>query len=134
MSVTSMWDNPERTVIRLACEGDWGWDEAVANDTVLNTMLEEVNHPVAIIIDVRNGDKIPMGGLLPNMPAMRDGVMASHPSVTMTVIVGGGAIADNMLKLWNRLAPNSEARFRAASSLEEAHAIIGQYLPQATHL
>jgi hypothetical protein len=62
MPVTTRWDNPEKTVIRMDFVGKWTWDEFYAANDQLMHLFASVPHTVDILIDnTRNEVLLPEG-------------------------------------------------------------------------
>ncbi len=59
MSVTTTWDNDEKTAILLNFTAPWTWEEFEQTRDQITTMLQNVNHEIDLIIDVRSGGDIP---------------------------------------------------------------------------
>lgn len=54
MAIHSTWYDNKRSVILSVHDSQWTWDELLThNATIITEMLEEVAHPVALVLDIR---------------------------------------------------------------------------------
>lgn len=58
MAILALWDNTDKTVIRLEFETEWTWDELHDAIATTDEMIVSVDHTVDIIIDIE-GSQIP---------------------------------------------------------------------------
>jgi len=59
MPVNADWLNDEKTILRFVYAGHWTWDEAVAMLDDANRKMKQVKHPVAVIVDMTDGQRLP---------------------------------------------------------------------------
>ena len=52
MPLHADWDNPEKTIVLWRIEGRWTMLEFLDHNLKVEAMMDEVDHPVAILIDV----------------------------------------------------------------------------------
>ncbi len=97
MGVTDAWANTDKTALYINCAAPWNWleyDRAVAQAAV---MLQEVDAPVDIIINLSSGSCLPIGrpfthlGYAVNMLRNR---------IRYLVIVGGDTSSKNILSMF----------------------------------
>ena len=53
MPVDTRWYDDTKKILVARFSGDWTWEEARINDEYLRALLESVDYPVDIIMDVR---------------------------------------------------------------------------------
>jgi hypothetical protein len=129
MPVTVEWDNPEKTIMRMAMIGRWTWDEAYDAQLKGDTMINEVVHPVGAIVDLRQSTGIPLSA----MANARGMTQKQNSRTKVTVFLGANPF---FLSLWNVFrkvygALNKNQQFGFASTLPEAHQFINDNLPKA---
>ena len=57
MSMEPVWDNDERTILRLMCSGEWSSEEFFESYNQSRMMMSQVDHPIVLIIDMtRSGN------------------------------------------------------------------------------
>lgn len=127
MTVTVEWDNPEKTVVRMALMGDWTWDEAYAASDEGYALLESVSYEVGVIMDMRQSNHIP-DKAISNAQAM---IKRRHKRTGLTVFVGVNSFFTAMWNIFSRvyaaLAHKQNSVF--TDTIEEARAILAQRYP-----
>lgn len=63
MPITIAWDNDDKAVLRLTATGRWNWNDFHKNMRVATFWLDTVDHPVEIVVDLSQSDKLPAGAL-----------------------------------------------------------------------
>lgn len=124
MPITVEWDNPEKTVVRMAMMGTWTWDEAYAKADEGYAMLETVDYEVGIIIDMTQSPHIP-DHAISNAQAM---IKRRHPRTGLTVFVRVNTFFTSMWNIFSRLytAMAHKQNSVFANTLEEARAILAK--------
>lgn len=61
MSIKHHWDNEAQTVIRMVIEGVWNWKDFHKNLRIMGFRLNNLDHPVELVIDLRGSQKLPAG-------------------------------------------------------------------------
>jgi hypothetical protein len=127
MPITVEWDNPEKTVVRMAMMGVWSWDEAYEKADEGYAMLQSVDYEVGIIIDMTQSHHIP-DHAISNAQAM---IKRRHPRTGLTVFVRVSTFFTAMWNIFSRvytaLAHKQNSVF--ATTLEEARAILAVTYP-----
>jgi hypothetical protein len=122
MTINIVWDNPEKTIARYDYEGKWSWEELYKALQEFHQMLDTVNHPVDVIIDMQRTRLLPE-----NVLARGSNVgQMVHPNQGITVVVGANSLVRAMADLYKRIYAKKAANFFMASKLDEAHAIIAK--------
>ncbi len=124
MTVNIEWDNAEKTVVRMEMVGKWTWTEAYDGSIRGYDMLETVDYPVNIIIDLRRSTGLPMLALT----HARNMIARRHPRTGLTAFVGVNALFLMMWRTFKSAYPRLEATrdFTIVGSIEEAYRIFAQ--------
>jgi hypothetical protein len=122
MPVTNVWDNNEKTIIRMEVSGRWTWDEMYQASSAGYGMLDSVSHTVYPIIDFSQSLGMP-----PNAITHARNMMGrQHPRTGMTVFVGANTLFVNLWRIFIRLYAlfSREQDFTFAKSLDEARQLL----------
>src|SRR6185369_4744326 len=124
MPVTNIWDNDEKTIIRMEVSGRWTWDEMYAASTAGYAMLDSVNHVVYPIIDFSGSLGMPNNAIT----HARNMMGKQHPRTGMSVFVGANTLFVSLWRVFVRLYAlmSREQDFTFANSLDEARGLIAQ--------
>ena len=122
MSISVLWDNRNRTIVRWEFNPDWSWDDILTAWFETELLMEQIVHSVDFIIDVSKTDKLPQD----DAP---DGILSSQltrflDSENMIVMVGCGAEIMNILLNWLQGRDELRANFAFMDTLEDAHLIL----------
>lgn len=122
MSIKVLWDDTDKTIIRYMYEGRWTWDDFQNAYVEAKVMLDEVNHKVALIIDVRNSSLLPNGIL----SRAKNQSRTRHPNEDTVVIVGANAFVRAIYDVMRNLYSDAIQKrgYYLASTLEEAHTLL----------
>lgn len=127
MGITILWDNEEKTIIRYVYEGRWVWDDLHHARVQVHEMLNTVNHPVGIIVDVRESTLVPNGALSQGRQFATTSP-TTHPNEGRTIIVGANTFLRSMYdlfrKIYTTLSGNLDVDF--APTLESARQNLAQ--------
>jgi hypothetical protein len=85
MSITSQWDDEEKTILFRRFEGRWTWDEFFTTWHEAAAMTVGLDHRIDFIVDMRDSH------LLPDQPwhyARRLAALPIDPLTGLTMIVG----------------------------------------------
>ena len=63
MSIDFAWDNDDQTVLRLVATAPWNWNDFHKGMRRATFLLDTVDHPVELIIDLRQSNTLPAGAL-----------------------------------------------------------------------
>src|SRR5690348_6382305 len=87
MGIRFEWDDPNRKEIMLfLVRRPWTWEEYDEIADQAFAVLAQQSHPVATIVDVTQGGKLPLGS---PMPHLRRVYRLMPPTLTVSVVVGG---------------------------------------------
>jgi hypothetical protein len=115
MPITPQWANPEKTIIYLIYEKPWKPDEFVAAVRQTNALLDTVDYPVDMIIQMRDG----LPSVIDSWP-FRTVMRNFHPNIRNTALVGASDTIRRIITAFMRVMGQDHPFFFAAT-LEEAH-------------
>jgi len=125
MAITWVWDNEEKTIIRYIFQGAWGWEDFYQILAEVHTTMDNVEHPVNLIIDVRKSGILPTNALS-NISRLRNA--PASPNTGRAVLIGGNMFIQRLYVMLHKLYPEMVKQFSLAQTLEEAQAILSQPL------
>jgi hypothetical protein len=127
MAVLVRWRNNEKTVLYQRFYGSWTPADYYQSVDVTYAMLDQVSHPVDIIIDF-TGDVASLFRLI--SAADRLAAEAAdhrvHSNQRMIVVVGGGMLFRKLVEMRERVVPRLVGCLLCADTLEEAGTLIQQ--------
>jgi hypothetical protein len=123
MPITVAWDNPEHTIILMHFEGKWTWEELLDVEEVINRHLDQTSQPLDFIVDMTNA-----GPPAPSVPAQfrQVGREISHPMLRRTVVVGASSLIEIYLRIFSSLQSVAAQKITTASTIQEAHSLLGK--------
>lgn len=123
MPITTIWDNPEQSIIRYVYEGKWTLTEFHQAFDTAYKMMNTVDHKVHLIIDVQNSTILPSGILSQGRTATN---RAKHPNHGIILIVGANGLIRAMFDIFKKIyGQNVDATsYQFASNLDEAYKIL----------
>ncbi len=131
MGVTVVWDNEEKTALRLDFEGVWTWakyDQAVDE---ASAMIEDVGHAADIIHNLLGGPSLPLDKPLLHLRRM---VNLLSKNTVFIVVVGGTPPVQAVLSMFFKVFVEVGERLIFAPSLEAARAArIRRHKPKPTN-
>jgi hypothetical protein len=123
LSIQTTWKNPQKTCIQIKFEKPWTWTEFEQARQVMIHMLDDISHPVTLIIDVRNAGFPPPNAIKP----FKQVAEINHPDVRQIIFVAPRIIArfiESIMRLLTATFPNSNAAHKPQivfkSTMEEA--------------
>lgn len=121
MPVTAEWLDDDRTIVRFNYDGNWEWEEAFQVVNTGNEMMKQVDHPVAVVVDMTNGQQLPPNPLQ-NIQKLSRG-RGQHPNdsgitVFLNAEVLTKAMQDVLEMTGAQLPPGLSATY--ARTLDEA--------------
>lgn len=119
MTISVIWDNPEKTTIRFIFEGKWKLDDLYPVLDEHSTMMSSIDHIVDAIVDMRASPVIPS-----NVLSIRSRQERKRPQNNgISVVVGGGAFVKTIALMYQKLV-STNMSMNFADTLEEAREII----------
>jgi len=121
MTIDVVWDNDDKSVIRVTFPAEWTWDEFYALDQQTTAMLDTVAHRVLFLADVSATNKVPNGL---NLNTARQVLDFRHENSDLLVIVGMNtmirALFDIVILALGRITTN----IKTADTLDEGYRLI----------
>jgi hypothetical protein len=116
MPITSQWANPEKTIVYFIYEKPWNLEEFQSGVEQVNALLDTVQHPVDMIIHMRDG----LPSLVDSGP-FRSVIRNFHPNIRNTALVGANDFVRRTITAFMRVLGQQNHPFFFAATLEEAH-------------
>lgn len=124
MGVTVAWDNADKTVICLNFAAPWHWadyDCAVAQAQVV---IQEVNGPVDVIMNLLRGPALPIGRPFAHLGSA---VTLLGSRMRKLIIVGGDTSSRNILSMFFGMFFPVGQKLFLVQTLEAAQAILMEH-------
>ena len=123
MPITVAWDNPEHNIILMRFEGKWTWEELLDVEEVIIRHLDQTTRPLDFIVGMTTSGPPSMG-----VPAQfrQVGREITHPMLHKTVVVGASSLIEIYLRIFTSLQGEAGQKITVASTVEEAHALLGK--------
>lgn len=124
MSVTVVWDNEEKTILRYTFGGQWTWDEYLIALKDGRRMMESVQHYVCILNDMDNTAFLP-----PNFVTLARNVISSRPDNTgLAIFLTNSQFFKAMYRVLENLLPNVPTDYVIATTEDEAYQKLNTWL------
>lgn len=118
MTIKVDWDNNEHTIVMFVFEGKWSLNEFYLTFEQVNKMMDSVDHPAHVILDMRKSGSLPNGffGTIRSLAAK------PHRNLGQMALVGGNGFVQGFINLSRKILPAStrQVRFMMTSTVEEA--------------
>jgi len=116
MPIITRWYDDEKMMLYAVHEGKWTLGEYYENVALMQTMREEVTHPIVIIISFANSDSLP-----PNMLSSgRQAERLANDQILASVVYGLDMYHQIIGKMFMKLFPKIGSRTVFVNTLEEA--------------
>lgn len=122
MGIKVNWYDKDKTIVRYEFEGQWRWDDLHEAIKQVNALLESVNHPVYIIIDVTEGTIVPAGAF----SHMRMRSMNAAPNWAGGIFVGMNTFLKTLITTFIKVYPKLGERYAVCNTMDEALAVIAE--------
>src|SRR5512145_2445074 len=123
MSVEARWVNAEKTAVLVQAIFPWDWQQSNAAKQQMDNLLETVNQPVALIIDLSQAQRVPPN-TISNVNLM---MLNKHPHVSRVILVGLGSFFQIITNIIIRLYPEFQNILVLTNTLDAAL----QFIPKA---
>jgi hypothetical protein len=124
MPVDVIWDDEAHSIIRYVFDGPWGWDEFRPIIDKADAMSRTVSHRVDIIADLTNSARLPVQNAFPTLKYMAE-LTADNVLEGLFIVTGGGSFVAGLVQTFKRVYPNLGSTPYTASTLADAHQMIG---------
>jgi hypothetical protein len=123
MAIQVVWDNDEKTIIRMDFD-DWQWTDLHAALEALLTLGKSSNEPLGVIVNLEKANVMPLEGALTNL---QHALSVVEPrAVLVSVKPIGKAIFDILTKL----NPAHRDKVLYAETVDEARALLAKIADQ----
>ena len=124
MPVNIVWDNSDKTIIRMEYTGSWTWEELYAATAQSHVMLNEVEHKVDFVHYWVPGAHVPSNALVHS----KNLIEKRHPKVNIVAIVGVNPLLKATWVAFSKVYATLTKRytFILASSLDEARVMLAE--------
>jgi hypothetical protein len=124
MTVTAIWDNDEKTIVRYIFEAGWTWDEFFAAKKRAHDMMDTVTHKFGVILHMP-AENVIHPDILANA---RNGLLSKHANTSLIVVVSTRPFIRTMIETLVALAPLANTGLETAATLDEARLMVNQRL------
>lgn len=125
MPIKVAWVDDQKKTLIFAYEGQWDLADFYQVTDEGNHLMDQVDYPVNMILDVRRSKTIPNGF----MNAISNTARKLHPNTGTMVMVGINPFARAFIGLYHKIHPNQavEKPIHFAGSYDEAHKLFERY-------
>jgi hypothetical protein len=124
--ISVKWDSPDKRYVIATYHAGWGWDDFNWLKVTVDEMFMSVDYPVGAIVDVRTSSLVPRNASSGIAKAFSTAPM----TLDKTIIVGANSFYQLIIKIVQRLAPNSPAKnITFAKTMDEAVAFMNEHYP-----
>jgi hypothetical protein len=122
MGVEVRWANPEKTAILFVYVHPWSWDDLYVAREMRDFMMDEVDHPVTVIIDLSASKQLP-----PNVFAgIKKMWEKKHAKSARIILVGTSPLIRSASEVFMRITPGMSSRVRMVATLDDAYSVLSQ--------
>jgi hypothetical protein len=121
MPISVTWLNPEKTIIHLSYIKPWNWSDFESAVIQANMLLDTVDHPVNMIIQMHDG--------LPreiNPARFRTVFSNFHKNIRSTALLGASDMVRVSINAFMRVLRQERFSFFFASTVDDAAAEFGK--------
>ena len=129
MPIAVSWDNPEKTILRYDYQGRWTWDEYFKINEEGVSLIASVAHRVDTISNMKPG-MMPVSG---SGMSSAKAALRKLPSNAGIIVVVTNSLANALLKAIKQYDRDLGAKFRGATSIDEARTIIEREVREPSH-
>jgi hypothetical protein len=120
VGIRVVWDNEAQTIIRHIYEDPWSTADYYAHIDQHYVLLEQRNHVLDIINDLRNTSQLPND----IVTAVRSASQKTHPNEGVIVMVGANNLFRSLIQVMYRVADNDIKNIVMVDTMDEAYEII----------
>lgn len=124
MSVEVVWDDAEKTIVRLIFSPQWTWEDLYQSNSVTDELTASVNHRVGFLIDMRQTREFPPGL---SASKIKESIRFTHPNSSIAVVVGNSMFVQMMVTSLVRVLGRRDD-FLFAEDIDQARALITNHL------
>lgn len=127
VGIQYLWDDSEKTVIRMYVGEYWDWDDLNAAITGISALIDEVDHQVDIVTIMRPTTKLPVGNLT---HYLKDAIVRLPRNTGTHIMVGGNMLCNRALRTLAHNYSCMTGRLLQTNSLGEAYRMIARNRPE----
>lgn len=120
MGLAVCWENREKTIIRMVCEGTWSLEDLHTMLDQHEAMITAVLHPVDTIFDMSNSGVMPGGILSVRGRFNRKNTMGEKG---LLIVVGANSFAKTMLTMINQML-TQPMKIYFTASVDDAYTML----------
>lgn len=114
------WDNEDKTVMRCTYQGQWTWQEFYVATEQSHQMMDTVDHPVDILVDMRASAQIPQGAVT----QFRRIANTWHRNTGTIVAVTEARVAQMLYDIFATIFRHVASRYHVVRTMDEAYVAI----------
>lgn len=118
MAIRVVWDNAEKTIVRMDFEASWGWTDVHAALETLDTMRLSIDRLVAVIVNLTTANVMPLEGSITNLQ------YALNRIAVQIVFVAAKPIGKSVLDILSNVQPALKHQIAFATTLDEARKLL----------
>jgi hypothetical protein len=120
MPIQISWMTPDKTILVNTYKGAWTTAEVAQAVDANKVLVDEIGHPVPLILDMRQAGTAPPSLLTISTKVDKE----LTPLVTMIILVGASGYVRTISNLFRRVVPKTLERIHFADTLDEAVALV----------
>lgn len=124
MPVDFEWDDPGKTILRFRATERWDWNEFHKHLRRCTLRIDESDHPVDLIFDLRGTERMPAGSV-GHLRSLGKSIHAQHPP--RAVVIGVDDDLQAQLGVSAGALRGVDRLLRFAADDSEAYAIIADW-------
>lgn len=126
MSISILWDNEEKSIVRFVYTGRWTWEDFYVQIDAANAMMDTVDSPCVSIIDMRASNYLPKGAAVHIRNVIRRSM--SHNNSGISVFLQADVIVQVMIEVLRKSYPDilKNTEWIYAKTLDEARKLAQQ--------
>ena len=123
MTITVDWYNNEHTSVINQLVGKWTWDELFHALDQTSILMDTVDYPVNIVLDVRQTPHVPT--LLPTaLHKIASAPSMNHRNSGAFILFGAKPFIKSMFSVFRALHPHAAAKYSFAENEEQLETIL----------
>lgn len=125
MPIQVIWDNEDKTIIRVTFPEKWTWDEFQEIDYRVETMIDRLQHKVVYLADISATQSVPKGLKLDVVRYVLD---FNHENSDLLVVVGMNKMVKAMFDIVTLALGHLATNIKTADTLEEGYQLLNYRL------
>ncbi len=123
MTITVNWYDDQHTAVVNQLVGTWTWDELFRAIDQTASLMDTVDHPVNIVLDMRQTQHVPT--LLPSaLRKVANAPTMNHRNSGAFVFVGAKSFIKSMFSVFGTLYPRAAEKYRFAENEAQLDAVL----------